>query len=191
MCPSAQEAVALRRTARSWLSSSAPRKAPRPLRKVRAAPALRKAAPSSRTLGARQRKVAGTHDGAMYECSRYVWRNKREHCSLEADRRFRSRRMAILYVAKMNSDSLQTYLAESGKRWHDLCSDTGRYALSPNAPFDMEQFLEMADDAIEKYGAEVGNVLTVRKAPQGTIFRFKVTPLATTEVEELCQILAS
>ena len=128
--------------------------------------------------------MVGTSDGAIYECSRYVWRNKREDCALEADKKFRSRRMALLYVAKKNSDSLRQYLAESGKRWHDLCSDTGRYALSPNMPFEMEQFLELSDDVLERYGAEVGNALTVHKAPQGAIFRFKMIPLATTELEE-------
>lgn len=182
MCGSPKD-VAVRRAARNWLSSTS-------LRKVRRGPALKKAAAEPK-LSARQRKVVGVADGAMYECSRFVWRNKREHCELEADRKFRTRRMALLYVAKKNSDSLQQYLVESGKEWNDLCSDTGRYALSPNVPFNMEQFLELPDDVLERYGAEVGNALTVHKAPQGTIFRFKAVPLASTEVEELCRILGS
>lgn len=139
----------------------------------------------------KRHKVLGSDDGHMYECSRYVWREKREKSSIESDRKFSSKRMALLYVAKMNSDSLQRYLEESGKNWFDLCRSTGVHALHPNMPFDVAPFLELSDDELEKYGAGVGTIMTVHKAPQGTIYRFRAVPLATMAVEELLSILMS
>jgi len=141
---------------------------------------------------AKIRKIVGCDQGGhMYECSRYVWWDKRAHCFTEQDRKFSSKRMALLYLAKMNSASLEDFLKETGKQWADVCSDTGVYALSPNVPFDFDEFLELPDEVLEDYGKEVGNTLNVRKAPRGTIYRYQAVALATTEVQELCQILES
>jgi len=136
------------------------------------------------------RKLVGCDEGGhMYECHRYAWTERRLKCSTSPDRKFASRRMALLYVAKMNSASLQTYLQECGKQWHDLCKDTGIHAVQPNKPFDLEGFLDLPDDVLDQYGSAVGSALTVNKAPQGSIYRFTAVPLATTEVEELVRIL--
>jgi len=142
---------------------------------------------------AKLRKVVGSteRDGYMYECSRYAWREKRSVCFTEGDRKFSSKRMALLYIAKKNSDAVRAWLEEAGRSWDSACSDKGVHALSPNAPFDLEHFLEMPDEVLERYGRDVGNVLNVHKAPQGNIYRFQAVDLATTKVDELCQILSA
>jgi len=67
---------------------------------------------------AKIRKIVGCDQGGhMYECSRYVWWDKRAHCFTEQDRKFSSKRMALLYLAKMNSASLEDFLKETGKQW--------------------------------------------------------------------------
>merc|ERR1740121_549299 len=116
---------------------------------------------------AKQRKVEGIaeDDGFMYECSRYVWRDKRKVCATEPDRKFSNKRMALLYVARMNSDSVQAWLEESNQKWDNVCSPTGVHAITPNLPFDMDHFIELPDDVLEQYGKDVGNILNVRKAP--------------------------
>lgn len=148
-------------------------------------PAVEDAPPSKR------RKVEGVdrHDGFMYECSRYVWRDKRSVCSTEPDKKFSSKRMALLYIARMNSDSLQIWLRESRRSWEDVCSATGVHAIVPNEPFDMDRFIELSEEVLEQYGKAVGNMLNVKKAPQGEIYRFHAVGLATTNLNELCQIL--
>merc|ERR1712241_376893 len=98
---------------------------------------------------------------------------------------------ALLYIAKKNSDSVKAWLEESNQEWGNVSSDRGVYALKPNAPFDLDSFLELSDEALEKYGRDVGNILSVRKAPQGSIYRFQPVALATTSFDELCKILAA
>jgi len=140
----------------------------------------------------KMRKVIGSDQGGhMYECHQYVWTEKRAKCATRLDRKFASKRMALLYIAKMNSASLQTYLAESGKQWGDLCKDTGIHAVRPNRPFDLEAFLDLPDEDLELYAQAVGGALTVHKAPQGSIYRYSAVPLATTDVQELVSILES
>jgi len=139
---------------------------------------------------AKLRKLVGCDQGGhMYECHRYAWTERRLKCSTSPDRKFASRRMVLLYVAKMNSASLQTYLQECGKQWRDLCKDTGIHAVQPNKPFDLEDFLDLPDDVLDQYASAVGSALTVHKAPQGSIYRYTAVPLATTAVEELARIL--
>jgi len=142
---------------------------------------------------AKLRKVGGSaeSDGYMYECSRYVWRNKRSVCYTEPDRKFSSKRMALLYIAKMNSDSVTTWLGESNQKWESVSSDKGVHALTPNMPFELDRFLELPDDVLQQYGKDVGNILNVRKASQGTIYRHQPVALATTNLNELCQILSA
>lgn len=111
------------------------------------------------------------------------------HCTLEEDRKFATKRMALLYVAKMNSDSVLAYMAESGKRWTDLCPSVGPYAVTPNRPFSPERFLELSDDILEEYGSGVGNALNRHKAPEGTIYRYRAVSINVTDADELHQLL--
>jgi len=142
----------------------------------------------------KRRRVAGPENDVprteMYECSRYVWLKKRQEAWTEPDRKFADKRMALLYVAKMNSDSLRRFAATSGKQWSDLCSSSGAYAVSPNAPFELERFLEFSDEDLQAYAKAVGNVLNVRKAPEGAIYSFKPVSLGTVGVDELLNILS-
>lgn len=133
----------------------------------------------------------GEYGERMYECRRYVWKNKRMDSKIEVDKKFPTRRMALLYVAKMNSDSVLNYAGEVGKEWSQICKSSGVYAVTPNMPFDRDYFLELADDELEKYGEAVGNVLNVHKAPQGAIYRSHPLSLGTVSTEELLKILAS
>merc|ERR1711879_342457 len=127
--------------------------------------------------------------GRMYECSRFVWRSRREFMATEPDNKFATKRMALLYIAKKNSDSVAKYAASIGKQWTDLCRDVGTYAISPNRPFEVASFLELSDDDLEKYAQDVGTILHVHKAPQGIIYRYKPVSLGTMNVDELAEVL--
>merc|ERR1712060_673185 len=105
--------------------------------------------------------------------------------------KFASKRMALLYVSKMNSDTLQAYLKEIDRSWDDFCPASGMHALSPNTPFLLDRFLELSDDALEQYGVGVGNIMTVRKIPQGSICRYTAVPLATVDEDEFWSLLTN
>merc|ERR1712150_231282 len=127
----------------------------------------------------------------MYECSKYTWWEKREHCSTEPDRKFSSKRMALLYIAKKNSDCFQIWLQESSREWSSACPDSGIHAVTPNAPFDLESFLDLPDDVLEQYARGLRNLLSVHKAPQGTVYRCQAAGTETTTPRELFQILTA
>ena len=64
--------------------------------------------------------------------------------------------MALLYVAKRNSEELVLWAEEHGKAWQDLFSgSSSSYALEPNMPFDLAVFAELSDDKIETYANAV------------------------------------
>lgn len=109
----------------------------------------------------------------------------------EPDRKFPTKRMALLYIAKMNSDSVEKYAGSLGKQWTDVCKDSGRYAISPNRPFDADEFLELSDDELEKYGQDVGILLHVHKAPEGILYKYTPVSLATMSVNDLAALLRS
>mmetsp|Transcript_32817 Transcript_32817/g.94248 ORF Transcript_32817/g.94248 Transcript_32817/m.94248 type:complete len:212 (+) Transcript_32817:77-712(+) len=141
---------------------------------------------------AKRRRIVGHSDARyMYECTRFVWRNKRESCATEPDRKFSTKRMALLYTAKMNSDSVLKFAGKAGKKWTDLCSDSGPHAVCPNVPFDAERFLELSDDVLERYAESAGSILSVRKAPEGASYKFRAVSLETMPTEELAALLRS
>jgi len=105
-----------------------------------------------------------------------------------ADHKFSTKRMALLYIAKMNSNSVQKFALDSGKQWSDLCKDSGIYAIVPNMPFD-KQFLELSDEVLEKYATAVGTVLHVHKAPEGSTYRYKSVSLNTMSANDLAELL--
>merc|ERR1712178_290250 len=142
------------------------------------------------TPESKRRKLIGSdhNDGCMYECSRFTWRNRREFMETTADNKFATKRMALLYVAKMNSNSVQTFAASSGRQWDDLCKDSGKYAITPNAPFD-ERFLDLPDEILEKYAEDVGTILHVFKAPEGSTYRYKAASLNTISADDLAKLL--
>lgn len=181
MCRQATE------TSSATQTQDLPREAPESLQQM----GVKRACSPALSPSKLRRVGAAERDSCMYECSRYVWREKRNVCHTKPDRKFSSKRMALLYIAKKNSDSVKAWLEESNQEWGNVSSDKGVYALTPNAPFDLDSFLELSDEALEKYGCDVGSIMSVRKAPQGSIYRFQPVALATTSVDDLCKILAA
>jgi hypothetical protein len=126
--------------------------------------------------------------GFMYQCSVYEWRNRRMECATREDKRFSSRRQALLYVAKRNSDGLEKFAAQSGRKWTSMF-DSDVYSLSPNMPFRLESFLELSDASLQRYSQEVGGALSRFKAPEGAVYRCAPVSLETTPASELWGIL--
>lgn len=124
----------------------------------------------------------------MYECTRYVWTQKRQQSHTELDRRFSSRRMGLLYVAKKNCESVLTYMQKAGKAWAEL---RGFEQLRPNRPFDIDSFLDMADDELEDYGRDVGNTLNMHKAAEGELYQIKAVSIATVSLDEFVELMRS
>ena len=97
----------------------------------------------------------------FFECSRYVWWSSRQGSVIKPDRKFVSRRLAMAYLAKRNSDELQAQGAALGKTWSELTANLrGPYAIEPNRPWD-ESFLELSDSVLEEYGANCGSASSV------------------------------
>ena len=51
-------------------------------------------------------------DYTSHEVSRYVWWDSHDGSIAHVDRTFRTRRMALLYCAKLNSDSFKSFAEE-------------------------------------------------------------------------------
>jgi len=98
--------------------------------------------------------------------------------------------MALLYVAKMNSDSFGTYCADVGKQWSELCTGVYPTPLDPNRPFDAS-FLDLSDEALEAYGHNLALVFAIHKAQRGTVYNFAPRKIATTSARELAQLLGT
>lgn|ERR1719393_973348 len=140
---------------------------------------------------AKRRKISAASDADekfMYECTRYVWKKKRQESHTELDRKFSTKRMALLYVAKMNCDSVLEYMQKAGKAWSEL---RGFEYLRPNKPFDIDSFLDMPDDALEDYGRDVGNTLNIHKAAEGTLYQMKAVSIDTVSVDEFVELMRS
>jgi hypothetical protein len=123
--------------------------------------------------------------GRIYETSRYIWWNRRQGTRTEADRKFKTRRSALLYLAKRNSDSLVAFGARSGQSFEQLVAGTG---LDPVKPFDLT-FLDRNDAALEKWGTAVSNAFNVHKASEGTVFSLSARITETENADELLDIL--
>lgn len=117
-----------------------------------------------------------------------MWWNKRQSSDLEDDRKFASRRMALLYVAKMNSDSFCSHLQAAGEDWGQLCAKEGQHALEPNRPFD-RGFLDLSDAVLEMYGRGIALLFAVHKTQRGTVYECAPRKIATTSVRELAAII--
>ena len=121
---------------------------------------------------------------------RYVWRNHRQSSDLEEDRKFATRRMALLYVAKMNSDSFCSHLQVAGSDWEQLSPGEGQHALHPNRPFD-RGFLDLSDAVLEAYGRGIALLFAVHKTQCGTVYECAPRKIATTSVRELDLLLCA
>ena len=97
-----------------------------------------------------------------YEVTRYTWWNSHEGSTSQIDRKFESKRMALLYAAKCNSEELEAHADACGMSWSQLpCfAATGHYSLSPNTPFDLERFLTLSDEELQEWCNEVCNAFS-------------------------------
>jgi hypothetical protein len=138
-------------------------------------------------------KVRGEADlSVRHDVTRYTWWSFHDGSNISHDRSFPTRKMALLYVAKRNSEELTLYLeASDGKlSWKDLFGEAGSpYALTPNTAFDLAAFIEMEDNAIEEYGNGCADAFCRHKVERGLSHRY--APRQTEEVseEELLRIL--
>ena len=133
------------------------------------------------------RLVGRQEPGRIYETSRYIWWNRRQGTRNEADRRFKTRRSALLYLAKQNSDSLVAFGGRSGQTFEQLVAGTG---LDPGKPFDLT-FLDLSEASLERWGAVVSNAFNVHKAAEGTVFSLLARNIETTGANELLDVLTA
>lgn len=119
-----------------------------------------------------------------------MWWNNRQSSDLEDDRKFATRRMALLYVAKMNSDSFCSHLQAAGSDWEQLSAGEGQHALNPNRPFD-RGFLDLSDAVLEAYGRGIALLFAVHKTQRGTVYECAPRRIVTTSVSELASLLGA
>lgn len=126
-----------------------------------------------------------------YECHRYVWWNSRQESLTKSDRKFMSKRMALLYIAKRNSDEVLTQAEVAGKTWADLTSlARGPYAVEPNLPFD-DSFLDLPDGVLQEYGANCCSVVNMLKPKMGALYTFTSKSIEVTDAADLEAILSA
>ena len=96
--------------------------------------------------------------------------------------------MALLYVAKMNSDSFCSHLQAAGRDWEQLCAGEGQHALEPNRPFD-RGFLDLSETVLDTYGRGIALLFAVHKTQRGTVYECAPRKIVTTSARELATIL--
>ena len=119
-----------------------------------------------------------------------MWWNNRQSSDLEDDRKFATRRMALLYVAKMNSDSFCAHLQAAGSAWEQLSAGEGQHTLDPNRPFD-SGFLDLSDAILDAYGRGIALLFAVHKTQRGTVYECAPRKIVTTGERELETILGA
>ena len=133
--------------------------------------------------------IVGDEDrSAAHEVSRYVWWDSHEGSTIQMDRTFRSQRMALLYCAKLNSESFKTFANESGKDWVAYFV-AGAYALQPNRPFDLDSFKALPDEVLKEYVDGVANAFSRHKVPKGVTYRYAPREMKVVEFNELMGLL--
>ena len=137
------------------------------------------------------RLIGVQESGCIYEVTAYKWWDKRQGSSQEIAHKFASKRMALLYAAKGNSDGLLSFATSEGRNWTDLFPGGGPYAVTPNKPFCLNEFLDLSDDALKAYADSVGSALNRHKPPSGTMYLVARRQIETTSPEELLKLLGS
>ena len=88
-------------------------------------------------VGSSSRDASSLGSFEYFECRRYVWWANRQESRTKLDRSFLERRMALLYLARRNSDELLMQASVLGKTFAELTScRRGPYAIVPNRPWD-------------------------------------------------------
>ena len=139
-------------------------------------------------------KIRGATDDRMtqHEVTCYRWRGFHEGSATCVEKAFASKRQALLYVAKRNSECLQAHLTESSsdKPWEKLFGAAGSpYALSPNAPFILSSFVDLDDDAIEAYANGVCDAFSRHKVEKGAKYRYAPRKTDVMQEEQLLKVL--
>lgn len=74
--------------------------------------------------------------------------------------------MALLYIAKRNSEELAAYARQANVAWQSLFASEGVHALEPNNQFELEdEFLSMSDDDLQEWSDCVCNAFSRFKVP--------------------------
>ena len=150
-------------------------------------------------------RMRGSEDASvLHEVTCYQWWNSHEGSATHLDRRFASRRMALLYTAKMNSEELIEVASSMSKGWGDLFPSMGVPALHaaasssgssppielPNMPFELtDRFLSLSDDALQEYNNELTTAFYRLKVPKGSLHRYTPRESSLVDAEELLAIL--
>ena len=135
--------------------------------------------------------IATTGSFEYFECSRYIWWANRQESLTKSDRKFMTKRMALLYVAKQNSDALSTQAAALGKSWAEVTATArGPYAVEPNRCWD-DAFLDLSDAVLQEYGSNCASVVNMLKPKKGTLFSFTSRSIDVTDAAELLELLAA
>lgn len=134
--------------------------------------------------------IATTGSFEYFECSRYIWWANRQESLTKSDHKFMTKRMALLYVAKRNSDALSTQAAALGKSWSEVtASARGPYAVEPNRCWD-DAFFDLSEAVLQEYGSNCASVVNMLKPKKGTLFSFTSRSIDVTDAAELLDLLA-
>jgi hypothetical protein len=111
-------------------------------------------------------------DGIEHHVTEYSWWHSHDGSVTAVDKSFPTRRMALLYCSKKNSDELKPHV---GSDWAKHFQ--GVYELHPNTPFQLDAFLDLSDELIEAYASELSNAFCrlVRAHSAGPDFSQKFT----------------
>jgi hypothetical protein len=133
-------------------------------------------------------RMRGAEDATVsHFVTRYCWWDKHESSQTQPDRTFPTRRMALLYCAKRNSEELNANVEQCSKSWSDYF--TGSAALEPCCPFDLQTFLDLSDEALQEYASGVCNAFSRKKIAKGTLYRYAPKESDLCTEEELLAIL--
>ena len=101
-----------------------------------------------------------------------------------------TRRMALLYCAKLNSDAFKGFVNESGKAWATFFTDAGSYSLQPNQPFELDTFVRLPDDVIRDYCDNVCNAFSRHKVRKGVTYRYAPREMHVVQFDEMMDLLS-
>jgi len=135
-------------------------------------------------------KIRGIEDDSTaHEVTRYIWWSKHEGSSVQCDSRFATKRQALLYCAKKNSEALVAVAKEMKSEWGKLFATEGAYSIEPSQPFELDMFIELSDAQLEAWSNDVCNAFSRHKTPNGTSYRYAPRDSEIISDHQLLQIL--
>ena len=97
--------------------------------------------------------------------------------------------MALLFVAKRNSEEFTAFVEESGTEWTDYFKPGTPYALHPNQAFSLDVFQVLTDDQLDTYSNAVADAFARHKCEKGVSYRYAPRESEEMSEEELLVIL--